>query len=114
MTLSSNLLLVPCCAIGLALPQDVSESRVLAFLWRGWRSPAYRGSLRQRLGVSLQARTDRPLWLHAASVGEVRALAALVRVLHAQGWPLLVQRSPSNRLVRVKSHRGGYGQKGSQ
>ena len=34
MTLSSNLLLVPCCAIGLALPQDVSESRVLAFLWR--------------------------------------------------------------------------------
>jgi 3-deoxy-D-manno-octulosonic-acid transferase len=62
----------------------------LLFLWRGWRSPAYRGSLRQRLGLSLQRRTDRPLWLHAASAGEVRALAVLVRALHSQGSPMLV------------------------
>jgi 3-deoxy-D-manno-octulosonic-acid transferase len=62
----------------------------LAFLLRGWRSPAYRGSLRERLGVSLPSRVDRPLWLHAASVGEVRALAVLVRALHTDGLPLLV------------------------
>lgn len=62
----------------------------LAFAWRGWRSPAYRGSLRQRLGWGLMPRDDRPLWLHAASVGEVRALAVLVRALHGQGMPLLV------------------------
>jgi 3-deoxy-D-manno-octulosonic-acid transferase len=63
---------------------------VLAFLWRGWRERAYRGSLHQRLACSLQARADRPLWLHAASVGEVRALAVLVRALHADSSPLLV------------------------
>lgn len=63
---------------------------VLAFLWRGWRSPAYRGSLRERLGLSMKTRADRPLWLHASSVGEVRALAVLVRALHRQEWPLLV------------------------
>ncbi len=63
---------------------------VLAFLWRGWRSPVYRGSLRERLGWSLPARTDRPLWLHAASVGEVRALNALLRALPADAPPLLV------------------------
>jgi 3-deoxy-D-manno-octulosonic-acid transferase len=62
----------------------------LMFLWRGWRSPAYRGSLRQRLGLSLPRRTDRPLWLHAASVGEVRALSVLARTLHSQGSALLV------------------------
>lgn len=63
---------------------------VLAFLWRGWRSPACRGSLRERLGLSLPRRTDGPLWLHAASVGEVRALAVLVRALHTQEAPLLI------------------------
>jgi 3-deoxy-D-manno-octulosonic-acid transferase len=63
---------------------------VLAFLWRGWRAPAYKGSVRERLGWSLLARADRPLWLHAASVGEVRALAVLVRALHADPLALLV------------------------
>jgi 3-deoxy-D-manno-octulosonic-acid transferase len=63
---------------------------VLAFFWRGWRERIYRRSLRQRLAWSLQARADQPLWLHAASVGEVRALAVLVRALHADSLPLLV------------------------
>jgi 3-deoxy-D-manno-octulosonic-acid transferase len=60
--------------------------------WRGWRKPAHRGSLRQRLSVGLQQRTDRPLWLHAASVGEVQALAGLVRLLLQQRpmQPLLI------------------------
>jgi 3-deoxy-D-manno-octulosonic-acid transferase len=49
--------------------------------WRGWRNPVHRGSMRQRLAIGLQQRQDRPLWLHAASVGEVQALSGLVRLL---------------------------------
>lgn len=75
---------------------------MLAFLWRGWRSPAYRGSLRERLGLSLQSRVDRPLWLHAASVGEVRALAVLVRALYSEGLPLLVTVGTPTGLARAR------------
>ncbi len=53
----------------------------LWFLWRGWRNPAYRVDLRELLALRSRARHDRPLWLHAASVGEVQALAGLVRGL---------------------------------
>jgi len=60
------------------------------FLWRGRRDPASRGSLAQCLGLGLQPRDDRPLWLHAASVGEVRSLATLLRALHQAGHRLLL------------------------
>lgn len=63
---------------------------MLVFAWRGWRHRAYRGSLRERLGLSLPERADRPLWLHAASVGEVQALAPLANALLADHRPLLV------------------------
>ncbi|MEO6080534.1 MAG: 3-deoxy-D-manno-octulosonic acid transferase [Steroidobacteraceae bacterium] len=75
---------------------------MLGFLWRRWRSPAYRGSLRERLGWSLQPRIDRPMWLHAASVGEVRALAALLRALHADATPLLVTVGTPTGLARAR------------
>jgi 3-deoxy-D-manno-octulosonic-acid transferase len=47
--------------------------------WRELRHPASRGRLRQRLGRI--ERTVRPgcVWIHAVSVGEVQAAAALVR-----------------------------------
>ena len=64
---------------------------IIWMLWRGWRNPVHRGSLRQRLAIGLQPRKDRPLWLHAASVGEVQALAGLVRLLH--------QSQPQQRLL---------------
>jgi 3-deoxy-D-manno-octulosonic-acid transferase len=60
----------------------------LWFLWRGWRNAANRGSLRQRLGYG-PVRSDRPLWLHAASVGELRALAALLPELD-DAAPILI------------------------
>lgn len=48
---------------------------------RGLRDPAYRGRLGERLGYP-QARPSAPaIWVHAVSVGEVQAAAALVRVL---------------------------------
>lgn len=60
------------------------------FLWKGWRTPAHRGSLRQRLGLGLKPRQDGPLWLHAASIGELRALSALLPQLESLQAPLLV------------------------
>ncbi len=62
----------------------------LRFLWQGWRNPACRGSLAARLGLGLARRDDHPLWLHAASVGEVRSLAVLLGLLHRGGFTLLL------------------------
>jgi 3-deoxy-D-manno-octulosonic-acid transferase len=59
--------------------------------WRGWRNPAHRGSLRERLAMGLPKRGDRPVWLHAASVGEVQSLSGLVR--------LFLQRQPEQPLL---------------
>lgn len=74
----------------------------LWFKWRGWRHPAYRGSLRQRLGWRLPARGDAPLWLHAASIGELRALAALLPALPANAAPLLLTVSTPTGLARAR------------
>ncbi len=62
----------------------------LRFVWTGWCNRANRGSLRERLGFALEPRADHPLWLHAASIGEVRSLAVLLRLLHRAGFTLLV------------------------
>lgn len=74
----------------------------LWFKWRGWRHPAYSGSLRQRLGWQLPGRRDAPLWLHAASIGELRALAALLPALPAAATPLLVTVSTPTGLARAR------------
>ncbi len=64
--------------LALALPL------VLARLWwRGAREPGYRRAIAERFG-RYAARPERPvLWVHAVSVGEVRAAAPLVRALIA-------------------------------
>ena len=61
-------------------------------VWRGWRNHAHRDRLGERLGFGLARRRDHPLWLHAASVGEVQSLAGLVRVLQQRHphQPLLI------------------------
>lgn len=74
---------------------------IAGFLWRGWRSAACRGSLSERLGLRLSARPDRPLWLHAASVGELRALAALLHVM-TEDSPLLVTVGTPTGLARAR------------
>jgi 3-deoxy-D-manno-octulosonic-acid transferase len=76
---------------------------VLGFLWRGWRRPVYRGSVRERLGWSPRSRADRPLWLHAASVGEVQALTALLRALHQDAVPLLLTVGTPTGLQRARA-----------
>ena len=43
--------------------------------------PEYRGRLGQRLGFVARSRTAGSFWIHAVSVGEVQAAAAVVREL---------------------------------
>src|SRR5687767_3578863 len=52
-----------------------------AYVWRGVRDPAYRERLGERFGrVDTQVVPD-GIWVHAVSVGEVQAAAALIREL---------------------------------
>jgi 3-deoxy-D-manno-octulosonic-acid transferase len=83
----------------LALP-----AQALRHLWRGWRDPANRGSLRAHLALDMQPRSDQPLWLHAASVGEVQSLTPLVRRLSAAfpEIPLLVTVGTVTGLARAR------------
>ena len=72
---------------------------------RGRREPALRSTLAEHLARHLPARDDRPLWLHAASVGEVQALAGLLELLRAQNphLPLLVTVGTPAGLARARA-----------
>ena len=52
-------------------------------LWRAWRRPAYRERWWERFGW-VPRRSDRPIWIHAVSVGETIAAIPLVRALQAR------------------------------
>jgi 3-deoxy-D-manno-octulosonic-acid transferase len=55
----------------------------LAMLWRGWRERGYWRNFAERFGFG--GALARPsIWMHAVSVGEVQAAAALVRALRAR------------------------------
>ncbi|MCO5976171.1 3-deoxy-D-manno-octulosonic acid transferase [Ideonella oryzae] len=57
----------------------------LAKLWqRGAREPLYRQAIGERFGLHLPPMAPGALWLHAVSLGETRAAAALVAALRAQ------------------------------
>lgn len=77
----------------------------LSLWWRGRREPSLRSGLADHLARHLAARDERPLWLHAASVGEVQALTglmALLRERHAQ-LPLLVTVGTAAGLGRARA-----------
>ncbi|HZN87041.1 MAG TPA: 3-deoxy-D-manno-octulosonic acid transferase [Burkholderiales bacterium] len=58
---------------------------ILARLWwRGRREPGYREAIAERFGRSELVPKAKLLWLHAVSVGEVRACAPLVRALQRE------------------------------
>ena len=68
-------------------------------LMRGARNPAYRTHLGERFGLGRRAYAP-SLWLHAVSVGEVSAAAALVHALRARhpGTPcVLTTATPTGR-----------------
>lgn len=65
----------------------------LKLWWRGRVEPGYRQALRQRFGWGYPAAPpQRPLWVHAVSLGETKAAAALIDALRQQhpGLPLLL------------------------
>lgn len=84
--------------LGLVLP-----GAVLWNAWRGWRTPALRCRLGERMAWGLTPRNDRPLWLHAASVGELRAVAALRPRLRHLPAPLLITVGTPTGLTRARA-----------
>lgn len=72
----------------------------LAWLWhRGRREPGYRQHWAERLG-HVDQRQDRPVWVHAASLGEIRGAAPLLRALCGQGLAVrLTTLTPAGRMA---------------
>ncbi len=60
----------------------LAQPLYLLRLWgRGRAEPPYRHALRERFGVYAEAPTSGWLWVHAVSLGETRAAAALIAAL---------------------------------
>ncbi len=57
---------------------------LLRLWWRGRAEPLYRHALAERLGRHSGAPSSGWLWVHAVSLGETRAAAALIDALRAQ------------------------------
>ncbi|HTC51329.1 MAG TPA: lipid IV(A) 3-deoxy-D-manno-octulosonic acid transferase [Steroidobacteraceae bacterium] len=74
-----------------------------ALLWRGRRDPGSWRGLGQRFGLG--AVLHSPVWLHAASVGEVHAAAILVAALRERDaqLPLLVTTTTAAGLARAQA-----------
>lgn len=64
---------------------------VLHLLWRSLRQPAYRRFFGERLGCHRRSAV-RPIWLHAASLGEVQAATPLLAALRTAyaGVPMII------------------------
>ena len=74
-----------------------------ALLWRGRHEPGYWRGFDQRFGLG--APLSAPVWLHAASVGEVQAAAILVAALRQRDarLPLLVTATTAAGLARARA-----------
>jgi 3-deoxy-D-manno-octulosonic-acid transferase len=75
----------------------------LVYLWqKGKREPLYRQFWRERWGqVSTQLK--HPIWVHSASMGEIRGAAPLIRALLSEGYPVLVTTlTPAGRTAAQK------------
>jgi 3-deoxy-D-manno-octulosonic-acid transferase len=74
-----------------------------ALLWRGRHESGYWRGFEQRFGLG--APLSSPVWLHAASVGEVQAAAVLVAALRQRDaqLPLLVTATTAAGLARARA-----------
>ncbi len=57
---------------------------LLRLFWRGLKAPAYRSRLAERFGWFTAPALNKPLWIHAVSVGETIAAAPLINRLLAE------------------------------
>lgn len=73
--------------------------------WRGIRDPLYRDRLPERFGYSGLRLEGGAIWVHAVSVGEVQAAAALIRALRQRypARPLLVTTATPTGAQRVRA-----------
>ncbi|HKQ16891.1 MAG TPA: lipid IV(A) 3-deoxy-D-manno-octulosonic acid transferase [Steroidobacteraceae bacterium] len=88
-----------------ALLYVVAPLALIATALRGLRDPSYRDRWSERLGFTQLRFGARPIWIHAVSVGEVQAAAALVRAL-ASRYPqhtLLVTTATPTGAQRVRA-----------
>jgi 3-deoxy-D-manno-octulosonic-acid transferase len=66
------------------LLRALTPGYLLRLWWRGRREALYRHALSERLGFGGASSRPGALWLHAVSLGETRAAAALIDALRAQ------------------------------
>lgn len=78
---------------------------LLQNLWRARHDPTYRERLAERWGYTRVTFAERPIWIHAVSVGEVQASAVLVRALLTRysTRPLLLTTGTPTGAQRVKA-----------
>ena len=80
---------------------------LLAFLWqRGKREPLYRQFWSERWGLA-PTTLHKPVWVHSASMGEMRGAAPLVQAILAAGYPVLISTlTPAGRTSAQKLFAG--------
>jgi len=86
---------------------------LIHLMWRGIRVPGYRRRIAERFGFGLRgtgaggnrAANQPSIWVHAVSVGEVQAAAALVRALRKRhpGVPLILTTMTPTGSERVRA-----------
>lgn len=78
---------------------------LLRLYWRGFKSPAYRERWTERFGLFEASSQRGGIWVHAVSVGEVLAIARLVRQLMEcyPGLPILITTATPTGAERVKA-----------
>ena len=88
-----------------ALLYVVAPLALIATALRGLRDPSYRDRLPERLGFTKLRFAARPIWIHAVSVGEVQAAAALVRGLASRypQHPVLLTTATPTGAQRVRA-----------
>lgn len=88
-----------------ALLYLIAPLALAATALRGLRDPAYRDRLRERLGRTRVRFAVPPIWIHAVSVGEVQAAAALVRAVRRRypQRPLLITTATPTGAQRVSA-----------
>ncbi len=64
---------------------------LLRLLYRAWKAPAYSARWQERFGFIKTAHLNKPIWIHAVSVGETIAAAPLIKSLQ--------QRDPDRDIV---------------
>lgn len=71
-------------AVYSSLLRLLTPAYLVRLWWRGRREPGYRRALLERLALTGGAQPAGRLWLHAVSLGETRAAAALIHALRLE------------------------------